>query len=285
MNAIDQFIDFIATLYTPKRALATLFMLIGCILTLYMILPYLNQLLEPALRSLTEDYKNYIIIIALCSGITAGIVFFNFLSGCWSAVTGFFNRRREMMRTNRQACEAAQIKHTKLVDDFKTAHAHLSNGKLSILRQLLTVPTQNYLTACPDIAFMERAGWILPLAASSNDENVYKINPVIQPVANKLWNEEVENNTYKFISSEQNINQFIIAAFTDVNSPTAIARAQFALSERYIKSCFDLQTITASCYNLKFKRRYQQKFEELINRELCSQRMFTLNDDSETGSA
>lgn len=281
MNAIDQFIDFIATLYTPKRALATLFMLTGCMLSLTLLLPYLNLLLEPALRPVTDEYKSYSIAIALCSGISAGIVLFNLLCGLWNSLAGLYYRHQQQASNKKQAYEAEQAKNIKLVANFKTAHAHLSAGKLSIIRRLLTVPTESYLTACPDIIFLEQAGWILPLAPSSNDESVYKINPVIQPIANMLWNEEVENNALIFMSNEQSIYQFIISAFTDLKSSTEIADSRFALYERHIKTCFDLQTITRHCYNLKFKLRYKEKFEELINQKLYSQRMFTIAESSE----
>lgn len=276
MNAIDQFIDFIATLYTPKRALATLFMLTGCILTLDLFLPYFTRLLEPALHPVTPEYKSYIVATVVCIGISSGIVIFNILCWCWRVVATFYSQRQEQLRNSRLACEAEQANNLKLVTDFKTAHAHLSAGKLSIIRRLLTVATESYLVACPDITFMERAGWILPLAPSSNDESVYKINPVIYTIANKLWNDEVENNALLFMSNEQSIYQFIITAFSDATSSTEIASSHFSLYERHIKTCFDLQTITTHCYNLKFKLRYKEKFEELVNQRLYSQRMFTL---------
>jgi len=276
VNAIDQFIDFIATLYTPKRALTTLFMLAGCIITLDIFLPYLTQLLESALQPVTQEYKSYIVAIAVCIGISSGIVIFNTLCWLWDIGARAYHHRQEQIKNNRQACAAEHAKNIRLKADFKTAHTHLSAGKLAILRRLLTVPTESYLVACPDITFMERAGWILPLAPSSNDENVYKINPVIQPIANKLWDKEVENNALVFINSEQNIYQFIISAFADSTSPTEITISHFALYERQIKTCFDLQTITTHCYNLKFKLRYKEKFEELLNQKLYSQRMFTL---------
>lgn len=278
MNAIDQFIEFIATLYTPKRALATLFMLTGCILSLTLLLPYLNLLLAPVLQPVTEEYKSYSVVIAVGSGISAGIVLFNLLCGIWGFVTGIYNQRQERIKNNKQAYETERAKNSKLVADFKTAHAHLSAGKLSILRRLLTVPTESYLTTCPDIAFMQQSGWILPLAPSSHDEHVYKINPILQPIANQLWNEEVENNALLFMSNEQHLYRFIIAAFIDAKSSTEIASSRFALYERHLKTCFDLQSITAHCYNMKFKLRYKEKFEELIQQRLYSQRMFTIAD-------
>lgn len=276
MNAIDQFVNFLTTLYTPKRALATLFMLAGCILALNTFLPSLTLLLEPALHPVTPKYQNYIVVIAVGLGISSGIVVFNLVCWLWNRGTTIYSQRQQQRKINRQANDAALANSVKLVEDFTTAHAHLSAGKLSIIRRLLTVPTESYLTACPDISFMEQAGWILPLTASSNDEKIYKINNIIQPVADKLWNEEVETNSLLFINNEQNICHFIIKAFSDLKSSTEIAGYHFALYERHIKSCFDLQAITSHSYSLRFKQRYKEKFEELLNQKLFSQRLFTV---------
>ncbi|WP_218838338.1 hypothetical protein, partial [Enterobacter hormaechei] len=57
MNYIDQFINFVSTLYTPRRACTTLFMICGGVLSLCIILPLLHLWLTTAIKPIAQNYE------------------------------------------------------------------------------------------------------------------------------------------------------------------------------------------------------------------------------------
>ncbi|WP_205601635.1 hypothetical protein, partial [Enterobacter hormaechei] len=77
MNYIDQFINFVSTLYTPRRACTTLFMICGGVLSLCIILPLLHLWLTTAIKPIAQNYETYILLISLVIGVSLGIVVFS----------------------------------------------------------------------------------------------------------------------------------------------------------------------------------------------------------------
>ncbi|WP_212667579.1 hypothetical protein, partial [Enterobacter sp. TUM13743] len=77
MNYIDQFINFVSTLYTPRRACTTLFMICGGVLSLCIILPLLHLWLTTAIKPIAQNYETHILLLSLVLGVLAGIVVFS----------------------------------------------------------------------------------------------------------------------------------------------------------------------------------------------------------------
>ncbi|WP_278399742.1 hypothetical protein [Hafnia paralvei] len=280
MNTIEQIVNFVSTLYTPKRALTTLFMIAGVVFALDTTLPYLSRWLEPSLQPVYPNYKSFIVVITLVLGISLGVVSFNFVSFIWVKISHFYSCNNNLKNKITAESIATDLANQKLIFDFKTAYNHLSESKIAILRQLLTFPTQSYQIESPEVAFLEHAGWIIPLTESSKNEKVYSINPLISPLADKKWDEEIENNVILFKKTYKEFSDMILNAMANVKAPNKIDDLYFALYSKEIEKCFDIELITPTYCTLSFKIRYKEKFEKTSNMVFQQRRGFIIKESA-----
>lgn len=281
MNAIEQFINFVSTLYTPRRACATVFMVSGSILSLYKFLPYLREWLEPALQPLANNYKLYIVAIAFLLGVSLSIVVFNILEMVCNLIIESYRQRKESKNEEKKKEELALVKNQKIKQDFQTAYEHLSPGKINILRDLFTNLTISYAIDNDDVIFLENSGWIEPLAYSSRDEKVYRIFPDIEEFIENKWIEEVNYNFLEFHKFDMATSSSITDFMSNLKTKAAIHIFDFGLYKNEIGNCFFLEKITSTIYTFKFKPRYRDKFQQVYQKDFREERMVTIIDNEE----
>lgn len=287
MNYIDQFINFVSTLYTPRRACTTLFMLCGVVVSLSIFLPLLHLWLAPVLRPTGQNYENYILLISLIAGISLGIVIFSIIDFIVLETYEHFISKKKNLQSQLDAIEAANIHNNLLLSNFIAAYAHLSNSKITIIRSLITFPTRSFFSEDGDVKFLEKSGWIEAIAYISDEEKVYQINQTIKLFTDKKWNEEVSVNTDHFHNFDIETSIKIINAMSNVKTKAEIELFNISFFRSDIEKCFELNEFTETVFAIKFKERYESKFSELHNKHFRSERLFSItthNSNSDVGN-
>ncbi|MFC6124332.1 hypothetical protein ACFPZP_25135 [Citrobacter bitternis] len=276
MNYLDQFINFVSTLHTPRRACTTLFMIFGGIISLCLLLPLLHLWLSPVLKPIAQNYEIYILSISLIIGISLGIVIFSIIDFLILEIYGYFVYRKRKTQCQLKEIEDANIRNEEISTKFHTAYYHLSKNKIEIIRSLITFSTRSYASENEDVKLLEESGWIEALTYISNDEKVYQLNQAIRLFADEKWNEEIKTNTEHFLNFDLETSTKIINAMSNVKLKAELDDFNFSFYKKDIEKCFILNEFTPNMYAFRFKERYEEKFKELYDKPFRSERLFSI---------
>lgn len=276
MNYIDQFINFVSTLYTPRRACTTLFMICGGVLSLCKILPLLHLLLTTAIKPIAQNYETYILLISLVIGVSLGIVVFSIVDLIVLTIYEHLISKKKKSQSELKAIKEKNIRDEVIFSNFKTAYFHLSIDKINIIRSLITFPSLSFHSEHEDVKFLEKSGRIEALTYISDEEKVYQLNQTIRLYPDDRWNEEVNFNTDHFHSFDAETAISIINAMSDVKIKAELDEFNFSFYKSDIEKCFEVSEFTETLYSLRFKERYEKKFSELHLKPFRSERLFSI---------
>ena len=127
---------------------------------------------------------------------------------------------------------------------------------------------------------MKSQGWIILLTSSSEDRNVFTINPLIKELADSFWNQEVEDNIKKFLTADSELTEYILNPFSDINKKKDIPEYLLTSNKVIIENCFHIREITKDIVIFSFKERYKEHFERLTNKKLSSSILFSIDNDA-----
>lgn len=280
MNVFEQFVSFLNTLATPKRAFQTLMATIGVILALVLFFPRLNSILEPSLGMAIKEYKFYTFVISGIFGGSVALVLFSLLHYAWHKIT-FKIHKAKIKKDNQKKHEDTSLAvNNQIIQNFRIAQPHLDEHKKSIIRRLVNVDNESYQSDSSHCVFLKSQGWIILLTSSSEDRNVFTINPLIKELADSFWNQEVEDNIKKFLTADSELTEYILNPFSDINKKKDIPEYLLTSNKVIIENCFHIREITKDVVIFSFKERYKEHFERLTNKKLSSNILFSIDNDA-----
>lgn len=278
MSIVEQFVNFLNSLTTPKKALQTLMAIIGAILSIVLFFPWLNLILEMSPENSIKEYKSYTFFISIILGCSLALVLFNLLEFlCQKAISIARETRTKNDNKKKNAASLLTI-NNKIIEDFRIAHPHLDEHKKAIIRRLINVDNESYKTDSTHCIFLEKQTWIIPLVSNAENSNVFKLNPLLKEMADDLWNQEIEDNISKFLSSDSDLIDCILNPFYNINTRKDIPGYTMRTNKALIEKCFDIKEITENCVIFNFKERYKEKFEEFTNKKLNTSILFIIDD-------
>lgn len=277
MNVIEQFSSFLNTLATPKRAIQLLMAVIGVILALIIFFPRLNLILEPSLGDSLKEYKLYTFIISGVLGCFIGLVLFSSLEYLWQKISTYFQTRKINKDNIKEETRSRQAINNQLIENFRIAHPYLDADKKDIIRRLVIVDNESYSSESTHCNYLEQQGWITFLTSSSEHNNIFKINPLLKQLADDLWNQEVEDNTQKFMTGDSELLQHIINPLSDINLKKEIPEYLLRYNKKIIEDCFNIKKISEDVIIISFKERYRENFETHVNKNLRTDSLFVID--------
>lgn len=274
MGPIEQFFSFLSTLYTPRRAALTVFMVIGVTLCLI----FLNQTfvywLTPALKPVTDFYLAYIAFLTATFGLGLSVVAFSLceklccvVRNVWSKIE---RRKQAIADKNKEKLKSDQAE-AKFIANFKAAYPHLEDKFVEILEHLAIEGDESFLKNADRIQFLNQQRWILAVAQVSKFEYVYKINKLIKSYVQEKFLEKVNFNVENALASSEPAVRSILALLVS-EIPGERCRIGYmdfysVKSQEVLKTCFILSGYKRDL-SLKFKDHYKPIFEKLMSKPL-----------------
>lgn len=191
MSTVEQFFNFIATLYTPRRALITLFMIGGIIFSLVKILPAVNLLLSPPLKLVTSSYLAYTTALTTTIGLAAGVLIFSIVDKLFFHLTSWFSAQKtrlmELRTLTREKAEERE-NQDQFIENFQTSFPHLHVQQQDIIRTLVETPhvrisRLNYIGQ--QCEFLLSKNWLYVVTDVGEYDYLYALNPVIRDYLRK----------------------------------------------------------------------------------------------------
>lgn len=186
MSTVEQFFNFLATLYTPRRALITLFMIGGIILSLIKILPAVNLLLVPPLKLITSSYLGYTTALTATIGLASGVLVFSIVEKLYLHLTSWiFVKITRLIKLRTLAREKAEERENQdhFIENFETSFPHLHPRQQEIIRELVQTPHIRISAFGYDgkqCEFLLSKHWLYIVTDVGNYEYLYGLNPVIK---------------------------------------------------------------------------------------------------------
>ncbi len=274
MGTIEQIFSFLSTLYTPRRALITVFMVIGITICLIFLGPIFNHWLTPVFKPVTENYLAYIAFLTAVLGVGLSVVVFSFCEKLckWANQIRLVQLSKRKARADKEEKESTrQQAEAKFVQHFLTAYPHLDENLIGILEYLAIEGDTPFLSTAETVKFLNKQGWIYAVVQVRKYEHVYKINSLIKNhVAVHFWN-EIETNIKNALSSPEPAIKVILQTFESDNNDHS---CQIDYLDFYSVS---IQEILNSCFQLNgrnsqlrvtFKNHYKNAFESSMSKSL-----------------
>ncbi|EOJ8601644.1 hypothetical protein ACM45N_002596 [Cronobacter sakazakii] len=267
MGPIEQFFSFLSTLYTPRRAAITVFMVIGITLCLIFLGPTFNYWLTPVLKPVTESYLGYIAFLTAALGVGLSVVTFSLCEKLfkWSNQAWLLLTRTRKAHVQKMEEKLAQQEaDAKFVQGFLEAYPHLDNNLIGILEYLSIEGNTSFLKTAETIVFLKNQRWIFAVAQVNNHEYVYKINGLIKPyVVENFWH-EINFNIEMALSSSEPAIKLILNSFASENSSNA-CRIEYidfysANAQKILNECFSFNGYKRQL-RVNFKQHYKDAFE------------------------
>ncbi|EOI3476348.1 hypothetical protein ACMSZN_000813 [Cronobacter dublinensis] len=282
MNSIEQFFSFLATLYTPRRAAITVFMVIGITLCLILLGPLFNYLLTPVLKPVTANYLVYITLLNSTLGIGLSVVFFSsleyFIQLCKKLIE-HRTRLKELKESEQKKQMALEKERLIFVERFTNAFEFIDEGHLELLRHLAVNGNYSLLNTSERVVFLRNEKWINAIAQANKHESVYEINPLIKELVETDWKEERDSLVKTALQSPEQALKDILNWFSLDNTDEVfkIKHSDFFASETQtiLRLCF---TCNGSLKNMTimFQNHYKEAFEAAIQKKMKNKILITV---------
>ncbi|UDF99879.1 hypothetical protein LH408_17700 [Enterobacter cloacae] len=274
MGPIEQFFSFLSTLYTPRRAALTVFMVVGVTLCLIFLNQSFVYWLTPALKPVTDFYLAYIAFLTATFGLGLSVLVFSLCEKLCGIVRNIWSeiekKQQAIADKNIQKLKSEQAE-AKFIANFKAAYPHLEDRLVKILEHLAIEGDQSFLRNAERIQFLNQQRWILAVAQVSKSEYLFKINELIKPYVQEKFLKEINFNVENAIASQEPAVRSILALLVS-ETPDKHCRIQYmdfysVKSQEILKNCFVLYGYNRDV-SLKFKDYYKPIFEKLMSKPL-----------------
>lgn len=274
MGPIEQFFSFLSTLYTPRRAALTVFMVVGVTLCLIFLNQNFVYWLTPALKPVTDFYLAYIAFLTATFGLGLSVLAFSLcekLCGMVRNIWSKIEKKRQAIAEKDKEKLRVDQEEAKFIANFKAAYPHLEDRLVEILEHLVIEGDQRFLKNAERIQFLNQQRWILAVARVSKSEYVFKINKLIKPYVQEQFLEEINFNVENALASPEPAVCSILALLVS-EIPDERCRIEYTdfysfKTQEILKNCFVLSGYKRDLL-LKFKDYYKLHFENLMSKPL-----------------
>lgn len=274
VNSIEHFFSFLATLYTPRRAAMTVFMVIGITLCLIFLGPIFNVWLTPMLKPVTVNYLGYITFLNATLGVGLSVLLFSLLEH----LINFFNKQienfsntKKIKKINQEIINTQERQKTSFIKQFKHAFEFIDVEHLSLLRHLVIEGNCSLLNTSERVAFLRNQKWIKAIAQVNKHESVYEINPLIKELIEEDWKKERDSLVNTALLSTEQALKDILKWFSldNTDKDYKIEYNDFfsAEAQSILRACFNCNGSLKNM-TIMFNNHYKESFEVAVQRKL-----------------